>query len=384
MRLHWIGAALFCAIAATAQQTGMPHLEKRGTATQLIVDGKPFLMLAAEIHNSSSSNLDYMRPIWPRLADIPVNTVLTPVSWELVEPAEGKFEFSLVDGLIQDARKNNLRLVFLWLASWKNGMSSYAPVWVKQDMRRFPRVIEQDGQPVEIFSTFGTETRNADARAFAALMRHIREIDGQAHTVLMMQVENEVGVLGDSRDRSPAANRAFQGPVPKELLSYLQQHRDTLIPEFRKSWDAAGGKTAGTWEQIFGAAALTDEIFMAWNYGRYVQHVAAAGKTEYPLPMYVNTWLGGPTSTPGRFPSGGPQPEVMDLWKAAGNAIDIYSPDIYQPNFAEWCERYNRSGNPLFIPEASGGATAEANVFYAIGQTTQWVSRNSESIPGVT
>src|SRR5271157_6379442 len=219
MRL-WILSALtlLCspAFAFQTQSSAIPHLEKHGTATELIVDGKPFLMLAAELHNSSSSNLDYMRPVWARLAAVPLNTVLTPLSWELIEPREGKFDFTLVDGLIQDARRNNLRLVFLWLASWKNGMSSYAPVWVKQDTRRFPRVIEKDGNPVEILSPLGTETRDADARAFAVVMRRIREVDGDAHTVLMMQVENEVGVLGDSRDRSPAANQAFDGQVPKE------------------------------------------------------------------------------------------------------------------------------------------------------------------------
>jgi len=356
-------------LVAYAQSSGIPHLEKHGAATQLVVDGKPFLILGAELFNSSSSSLDYMRLIWPRLAAIPLNTVLTPLSWELIEPREGQFDFALPDGLIQDARRNNLHLVFLWLASWKNGMSSYVPLWVKQDTHRFPRVIEKDGAPVEILSTLGKESMQADARAFAALMHHLREVDGEAHTVLMMQVENEVGVLGDSRDRSPAANQAFDGQVPKQLLSYLQQHRDTLLPEFRRVWEAAGGKNSGTWPEVFGPGPQTDEIFMAWNYARYVQFVAAAGKAEYPLPMYVNTWLASPQSSPGEFPSGGPLPEVMDVWKAAGTAIDLYAPDIYARNFAEWCDRYNRGGNPLFIPETRGGAAGEANVFYAVGQS---------------
>ena len=355
-------------LMAQAQNSGIPHLEKHGTATQLVVDGKPFLMLAGELYNSSSSSLDYMRPVWPRLAAIPLNTVLTPLSWELIEPREGQFDFTLVDGLIQEARRNNLHIVFLWLASWKNGMSSYAPLWVKQNTQRFPRVIEKDGNPVEILSPLGRDSIEADARAFAAVMRHIREVDGEAHTVLMMQVENEVGVLGDWRDRSPAANRAFDGQVPKELMTYLQQHRDTLIPEFRRVWEAAGSKLSGTWEEVFGPGVGTDKIFMAWNYGRYVQSVAAAGKAEYPIPMYVNTWLAGPDAVPGQYPSGGPLPEVMDLWKAAGTAIDIYSPDIYASNFAEWCDRYNRAGNPMFIPETHPGAIGGANVFYAVGQ----------------
>jgi hypothetical protein len=355
-------------LVASAQSSGVPHMEKHGAATQLVVDGKPFLMFGGELFNSSSSSLDYMRPIWPRLAAIPLNTVLTPLSWELIEPREGQFDFALPDGLIEDARRNNLHLVFLWLASWKNGMSSYAPLWVKQDAHRFPRVIEKDGAPVEILSTLGKESMQADARAFAALMRHLREVDGEAHTVLMMQVENEVGVLGDSRDRSPAAKQASDGQVPRQLLGYLEQHRDTLLPEFRRVWESAGAKNSGKWTEVFGPGPQTDEIFMAWNYARYVQSVAAAGKAEYPLPMYVNTWLAGPQSSPGEFPSGGPLPEVMDVWKAAGTAIDLYAPDIYAPNFAEWCDRYNRGGNPLFIPETRGGAAGQANVFYAVGQ----------------
>ncbi len=356
------------ACVAQAQDAGIPRLEKHGTATELVVDGKAFLMLGGEILNSSSSSLDYMRPIWPRLAAIPLNTVLTPLSWELIEPREGRFDFTLVDGLIQDARRNNLHLVFLWLASWKNGMSSYDPIWVKQNTQRFPLVIDKSGSPLEILSPLTKASMEADARAFAAVMHHIRDVDGDAHTVLMMQVENEVGVLGDSRDRSLAANRAFAGQVPKELMTYLQQHHDSLIPEFRRVWEAAGARPSGTWEEVFGSSAETDKIFMAWNYAIYIQHVTAAGKAEYPVPMYVNTWLAGPHASPGQYPSGGPLPDVMDVWKAAGTAIDIYSPDIYAPNFAEWCERYHRGGNPLFIPETHGGIAGQANVFYAIGQ----------------
>ena len=363
--LMLIGSA---AASAQSQNLGTPHLEKHGTATQLVVNGKPFLILGAELLNSSSSSLEYMRPVWPRLAAIPLNTVLTPLSWELIEPQEGKFDFTLVDGLIEGARRNNLRIVFLWLASWKNGMSSYAPVWVKRDTHRFPRVETKDGGPVEILSPLGTESMAADARAFAAVMRHLHRVDGEAHTVLMMQVENEVGVLGDSRDRSPAANQAFAGQVPAELMTYLQQHRETLIPELRKVWEAAGSKSSGTWREVFGDGIEADEIFMAWNYGRYIQRVAAAGKAEYPIPMYVNAWLGGWSDPhPHPFPSGGPLPEVMDVWRAAGNAIDIYAPDNYVSPFAEWCDQFNRGGNPLFVPETNGGAVGQADVFYAVG-----------------
>jgi beta-galactosidase GanA len=354
-------------LAIQAQDAGAPHLAKRGQATQLIVDGKPYLLLGAEIHNSSSSSLDYMEQEWPRLAAMGLNTVLTPVSWELIEPVQGKFDFTLVDGLLAAARKQHLRLVLLWLASWKNGMSSYQPVWVKQDTKRFPRVVE-DGRPVNILSTFGAETQAADERAFAALMQHLREADAHDHTVVMMQVENEVGVLGSARDHSEVANRAFAGAVPVELLRYLDQHHLSLNPELRTLWEENGAKTSGTWTEVFGDSPRTDEIFMAWHYAKYVQAVAAKGKAVYGLPMYVNAWLGGEDAIPGNYPSGGPQPRVMDVWKAAGTAIDIYAPDLYSPDVYGWARRYHRADNPLFLPETRDGEAGAANVFYILGE----------------
>jgi Domain of unknown function (DUF5597)/Beta-galactosidase len=352
--------------SSAAQSNGAPHLEIRGASTQLLVDGKPFLMLGGELHNSSSSGLDYMKPIWPGLAAMHLNTVVTPLSWELIEPEEGKYDFTLVDGLLAQARDNNERVVFLWLASWKNGMSSYPPVWVKRDTKRFPRVMIA-GNEVNILSTFGHATQEADARAFAALMTHLRQVDPQ-HTVLMMQVENEVGVLGASRDHSPVAEKAFAGQVPPELTHYLEEHKESLYPDLLALWEQNGAKTSGTWEEVFGASSRTDEIFMAWNYAKFVQAVTAAGKTAYPLPMYVNTWLGGGDTKPGDYPSGGPQPRVVDIWRAAGSSIDIYCPDLYASDFSGWTARYHRAGNPLFIPETNGGPAGASGAFYAIGE----------------
>ncbi|HEU5403732.1 MAG TPA: beta-galactosidase [Terriglobales bacterium] len=220
---------------AQSANDGIPHLQKHGTATELVVNGKPFLMLAGELRNSSASSLDYMRPIWPKLAAIPLNTVLTPVYWELVEPTEGKFDFTLVDGLIHQARENHVHIVFLWFGAWKNGWSSNSPLWVKEDAKRFPLVIEKDGKEDELLSPLGMNTLQAEKIAYAALMRHIREVDGQEHTVVMMQVENEVHLLSDSRDYSPVANEAFNLPVPAQLLDYIQQHKNALFPQFKKS-----------------------------------------------------------------------------------------------------------------------------------------------------
>jgi beta-galactosidase GanA len=347
---------------------GRPQLRRQGSATQLIVDGSPFLVIGGELHNSSSSNIEYMRPIWQRMRDLNINTVLTPVSWELIEPTEGSFDFRLVDDLIRDARSLQLRLILLWFGSWKNGMSSYIPLWVKQDDSRFPRVKLHTGEIVEVLSTLAEANWQADARAFAALMRHLAEVDGREQTVIMVQVENEVGVLRDSRDRSDAANQAYAGPVPEQLLAYLQEHQHELVPELRQRWEAAGAKTSGSWQEVFGAGPASDEIFMAWNYARYVDNVTAAGKAAYDLPMFVNAWLSTPEFTPGQWPSGGPLPHVMDIWLAGCPQIDMLTPDIYQPNFEAWCQRYTQRGNTLFIPEMRRDEDGARNVFFAIGQ----------------
>jgi hypothetical protein len=348
-------------------QAGLPHLEKRGAATQLIVDGKPFLVLGGELHNSSSSSIEYMKPVWPRLAATHMNTVLLPVAWETIEPEEGKFDFTSVDGLLKGARENNLKLVILWFGAWKNTYSTYVPAWVKTNTDRFPRVQTVDGRSTERLSPFSTAVRDADARAFANLMRHLRETDGDTHTVLMVQVENEVGVIPESRDHSPVANAAFTAAVPPALTNFLQKHRTSLNPDLRAAWEDAGGKTSGTWQEVFGKSSLTDDLFMAWHYATYIEHITAAGKAEYPLPMFANAALIRPNYEPGQYNSGGPLPHSIDVWRAAAPSLDFFSPDIYFNEFSLWAGRYTRPDNPLFIPEAQGGSAGAANALYAFG-----------------
>ncbi|HYW48387.1 MAG TPA: DUF5597 domain-containing protein [Bryobacteraceae bacterium] len=362
MKLRSLLPALVALNFAAAQPSSIPHLEKRGSATQLIVDGRPFLMLAGEVTNSASSSLDYLAPYWPELAAAHLNTVLAAVSWELVEPQPGAFDFSLVDGMIREARRHDLRLVFLWFGSWKNGVSTYTPLWVKRDPKQFPLFLAENGVTLTYLSVFHDANWKADARAFAALMRHIRDVDGDAHTVIMVQVENEVGCPGGTRDHSPEGNAAFDRPVPRQLLDYMAKNRAALIPEFRAVWEAAGARTTGNWQEVFGKDPVTNEIFMAWNYASYLDKVARAGKAEYALPMFVNAALG---EKIGQYSAGGPLPIVLNVWQQGAPSIDVVAPDIYLPDFAEWCARYNRSGNPLWIPETRADA---ANAFYAIGK----------------
>jgi beta-galactosidase GanA len=348
--------------------TALPHLDVRGQATQLIVDGRPFLVLGGELHNSSSSSLEYMKPVWPLLVARHLNTVLVPVAWETIEPKEGAFDFAVLDGLIEGARSHQLRLVVLWFGAWKNTYSSYVPAWVKRNLARFPRVQSSDGRSTERLSPFSPAVRDADAHAFAKLLHHLREVDAGRHTVLMVQVENEVGIIPESRDHARVAEAAFAGAIPQALVTFLQKHRATLDPQLRAIWQAAGEKTTGNWQAVFGNTALTDDLFMAWNFATFVEHVTAAGKAEYPLPMYTNAALIRPNYQPGQYNSGGPLPQSMDLWNAGAPSLDFLAPDLYFNEFAFWAGRYARPGNPLFIPETQAGATGAANALYAFGQ----------------
>jgi hypothetical protein len=342
----------------------LPHLQKQGAATQLIVHGKPFLMLGGELGNSSASDLKYMAPIWAKLKAMRLNTLLVPFYWELIEPEEGKFDFALVDSLINSARRNDLKIVVLWFGSWKNSMSCYAPYWVKTNEIRFPRSRTKSGKAEEILTPFSDANRNADAKAFAVLMKHLRAFDGTSNTVLMIQVENEIGMIPDARDYCGEAEKAFRSDVPLEFISYLQKNRNSLAGEVVHAWESGGFKTSGTWEEVFGKSLQTDEIFMAWNFAGYTNAVAEAGKKEYPLPMYVNAALIRPDFQPGQYPSGGPLPHLMDVWRAAAPQIDFLAPDIYFKNFAEWLGKYDRTGNAVFIPEADRYQSV-TNAFYA-------------------
>lgn len=352
-------------IQAVGTESIKPHLESTNGYKRLIVNNRPFLSLAGELHNSSSSSLKYMDSIWPRLAQMNLNTVLTPVSWELLEPEEGRFNFDLVDGLIKNARKHNLKIVFLWFGSWKNLVSTYAPAWVKNNPERFPLLIAKNGERYQVLSTLSKENVQADARAFAALMKHIKEVDSNDQTVIMMQVENEVGTNNGDRDYSKAATSAFEGEVPEQLMSYLQKNKSSLIPELNQIWSDNGNKTKGTWKEIFGESGTTNEIFMAWHYANYIGKVIEAGKNEYDIPMFVNAAIGRQNEKLGSYPSGGPLAFVMDIWRAGAPKLDMLCPDIYFGDFIGHCQKYTQSGNPLFIPETGAGEKGAANALQA-------------------
>lgn len=328
----------------------LPCLRGTGRNAALYVDGQPFFMRSGEVHNSSASSLCYMeQKVWPALRGKHLNSLIVPVYWECIEPEEGLFDFSLVDGLLAQARREGVRLELLWFGIWKNSSSTYVPAWVKQDRERFWYVRTQEGKITTYcggitftLSPFCQEAIQADKRAFVQLMKHLRQTD-EEHTVILIQVENEMGVLGTAMDCSPAAQELFSRHIPAELAAHLQKD--------------------GTWEEVFGKDA--QETFMAWYYARATEQIAAAGKAELPLPMSVNAWLEQEPWYPGGYPSGGPQFKNYDIWRLAAPSIDLYAPDIYVPYFRKVCQEYTGKGNPLFIPETRAEA---AFYLYAVGE----------------
>lgn len=365
-----------------SQRFSGPHLEKNGTAVQLIVNGKPFLALGGELHNSTVSNADYMRPVWLQMKKKNINTVLAPVYWELMEPREGKFDFSLVDSMIYGARKQGLHLGLLWFGAFKTTYSTYVPSWIKNNPDKYPRAKNNKGETIPMLSVFSEMNLNADAKAFKTLMQHIRTIDEKYQTVIAAQVENEVGIFGGARDYSSEANKAYNEPVPADLMQYLTANRERLQPAIDSAWKANGSKASGNWEEVFGKSAgdeksqggfssLPEELFSAYHYTKFVGRLAAAGKEAYPIPMFVNAWPKAPgfTSAPGKYPSGGPVAHTLDLWRANAPAIDFITPNVYAPKQGIYylTGQYHRSGNPLFIPELKQGLEAANLTFWIYG-----------------
>ena len=350
-------ALLSASLSPACQAVEAPHIVQQDGRHALIVEGAPFLVLGAQINNSSSWP-EVLPKVWPALEAMHANTAEAPVYWEQMEPTPGNFNFSTVDALVQGAREHQLHLVLLWFGTWKNGNMHYAPEWVKTDPAKYPRMINAAGEPIDVLSANSRSNLEADKQAFTMLMRHLKEIDTTDHTVLMVQVENESGGIGSPRDFSPASNKEFASEVPADLLRILSKPR-------------------GTWREVF--AGRADETFQAFHQARYVNEIAEAGKREFNIPLYCNVWLNYPVAelperqipNPGvGYPSGGPTQDMLPLWKAFAPAIDVIGPDIYTDDVAfdqSILETYNRPDNALWIPETGHGDSYAPLLFLALG-----------------
>lgn len=344
------------------------RLERSGELTRLIVDGKPFFILGGETGNSMASCDEDIADVMVKAGERGYNTVLIPAAWELIEPRKGEFDFSSVDNIISRANEQNLKVVLLWFGAWKNSMSCYAPEWFKRDTSTYPRARTAAGKPLEIASAFSENVYEADAAAFRKLLRHIAETD-TAGTVIMLQIENEIGMLEDARDHSSLAEKEYRKGVPAALTAHIRKNKKSLHPTLLAGWQENGMKNSGSWTEVFGPGIYTDEIFMAWNYATYVERLAREAREVFPtMPLYVNAAMNSRGRRPGEYPSAGPLIHLKDIWHAAAPTIDFLSPDLYDKGFTDWVEAYSTPDNPLFIPEIKAGSENLAQACYVLGE----------------
>jgi hypothetical protein len=335
-----------------AKERPIPQVVKKDGRYALMVDGAPYLMLGAQAHNSSGWP-GMLPKVWPAIEYLHANTLEIPVYWEQFEPKPEQYDYSVMDTIITQAREHHVRLDLLWFGTWKNGSQHYMPQWMKADPARYFHLTDKNGRPADSPSPFCTASQELDIRAFTAFMRHLKAFDPQ-RTVIIVQVENESGTWGSTRDYSPTAQKVFEAPVPADVL---------------KAMGKPGGAPVN-WQDAFGPEAEVN--FHAWAVATYVGKVAAAGKAVYPLPLYANAALRDPIKpgAPGSYEAGGPTDNVIPIWKVAAPAIDIESPDIYMNDAAAYLkvlELYHRDDNPLFVPETSGSASVARFFFSALG-----------------
>ena len=342
---------LLCLLTTGAQAQQKPHLEHRGNSSaRIVANGKPMLMIGGELGNSSASTPEDVRRTFSHLHKMGLNTVLVPISWELIEPQEGTFDMSMLGVILTEARRNELKVVLLWFGAWKNSMSCYAPEWFKRDVKRFPRAHTPEGKPVEEASSLSKNVLEADKRAFCRIMAYLRDHDAHEQTVIMVQVENEIGMIEVPRDYSADATRMYQSAVPRQLTDYLKSHQKSLHP-YLKAKLQPQAKANANWPQLFGDDIYTEEIFQTWTYATYVEQIAKAGREIYDLPMYVNVALNSRNRQPGQYPSGGPLAHLIDLWHCGAPSIDVLGVDIYDKGIRSWLSKYHLPNNPLFVPE---------------------------------
>ena len=345
--------ALAAALSAQPASHPIPRIVTANGRHALFVDNAPYLILGAQVNNSSAWPATLPK-VWPAIAGIHANTVEMPVYWEQFEPSPGRFDYTVVDTLLTEARAHHVHLILLWFGTWKNGSSHYMPLWMKHDLARYPLLLDANHHRLDSPSPFAPASLDADIAAFSALMRHLKQADPR-RTVIMVQVENEPGVWGGVRDYSSEAERIYETPPPAPVLAAF--HKSTSPPP--ANWHDAFGEDAG-------------EYFQAWAVSTYIQRVAAAGKAIYPLPLYVNAALRDPLK-PGRPPSyesGGATDNTIPIWKVTAPALDLLAPDIYMRDSVRYLkilDYYGRPDNPLFIPETGSGAETARFFFSALG-----------------
>jgi hypothetical protein len=337
----------------------VPYLDRSGPTGRLMLGGKPYLMLGAELENGSAldpEDIPDMDALFDSLCEQRMNTIETPISWKQIEPTEGQFDFRVIDALIDHARARNMHLAILWFGTYKNLQSYYSPLWVIQNEPRFVRARDKAGKAIGTVSPFCRAALDADVRAFTALLGRIVERDAAHQVVLMVQVENE---MPSWRDYGEAGQAAWNGAVPPELTAYLAANEAGLGRWARDLWVKHGRRADGTWAEVFGDDDQGARAFGAWFYSRFADQVAAAGKAVLPLPMYVNSWQGESPCFE----------RYLDVAHAAMPHIDCTGPDLYlDRGFSRELDAARRPWDNVVVPETNQSTAAGARAWTAYGK----------------
>ena len=312
--------------------------------------GEPLLLLGTQTHNSSVGDPEMMARELAAVKAYGGNLLEAPIYWYKLEREPGQYDFSDVDDLLSLCRENDLYLILLWFGTSKNGHPNYVPEWVKLHPETYRLAQGPDGGHVASLSPLCPATLEADSRAFAALMAHLKEADGQQRTVLAVQVENEMGLANTDMDYSPEAREIYEKGVPQCL--YGVELEDMGVEPSGSSWRGRFGRHA-------------HEAFMAWAHAEFMNQVAKAGKKQYGLPIYTNVMLGeNGFEEPGAcYNSGAAVGRVLDIYKKVATSIDLLCPDMYveeREKYRRVLARYARPDNPLMIPETCTGGEATA------------------------
>jgi hypothetical protein len=317
------------------------ELKKLNGHTALYVDNNPFIILGLQLDCDSCYDSSTIDDLMKQIGVLGGNTAACLLYWRLIEPEEGQYDFSILESMIESAKRYDLRIVLVWFGSYKNACTHYAPDWFQNTPQKYRHAHLESGEQLRYVACPNcNESLEKDKQAVVKVFEYLRDYDTEKR-VILFQVNNESGLIGTDRCYCEECNYLF------EQGNY-------------KATDKA----------------IANEIFSAESILRYMEKIAKPAKEIYPLPCYMNAWLAHhtPDHKPGsEYPSGGPVYRVLDVYMQNKKFIDFVSPDIYTPGYKDFMrisKEYCLEENPLYIAEHALGKTSRAfkNLYYALGK----------------
>jgi len=335
----------------------MPHFEAVAGHKVLYVDGRPFTVLAVEIpwwdliYGRYKETENAYDNLYPAAEKVGLNTLKVPIKWSMVEPERGVYDFSYVDHARSMAEKNHLKLVLNWFGHYASGDGTiygnlagelYAPMYIVKDEQTYPRAVDGDSVIHHNAASYDYEPIiEREIRAFRAFMQHIKQVDSQPRTILMIQVENEIAVFGVDRrnpkmwrDHSPAANKRFADHGISDDLKF-------------SAWD------------------------LSYN---WIRRITDAGAEVYPIPFFHN-YVGGEIAD--WMVGGAPGEDVQTYLQNCPNVsfigVNSYFCAQWRPNYS--CGRES---------EATISELREPLLRYRVGRNLPAITEINSGVTSIT